>query len=112
MPHITSGFILIQRDEQSEEKNPVFYYSKLPPGIENKRVLLVDPMLATGGSATLAIEELIKAGVKEENIVFINLISCDDGINALFAKYPKISMVTAQVDPTLNDDRYIVPGLG
>lgn len=112
MPQIKTGFILIQRNESASEKDPIFYYSKLPTGIAESRVLLVDPMLATGGSVISAISELLKAGVKEENIVFINLISCAEGINAISSAHPNIKLVTAQIDPFLNEDRYIVPGLG
>lgn len=112
MPEISVGKILIQRDESTADKRPVFYYSKLPPDIASRRVLLVDPMIGTGGSCKAAIECLIKAGVPEEQIVFINLICCQEGVDAILAAYPKIKLVSAKKDPILNANKYLVPGLG
>jgi uracil phosphoribosyltransferase len=112
MPQITVGMVLIQRNESHPEKLPVYYYSKLPRDIAQRRVLLVDPMLATGGSAKTAIEALIRQGVKVENIVFVNLIACPEGINAVLEKYPGLKIVTGVVDPGMNGQKYIVPGLG
>ncbi len=69
-------------------------------------------MLATGGSAIKAIEVLIEAGVKEQNIVFLNIISCPEGIASLTAAYPKVIIVTAELDRCLNSRKYILPGTG
>ena len=69
-------------------------------------------MIATGGSVRVAIEELLKAGVKEENITFINLISYIGAIRPLLELYPKIKMITACIDPELTESKYIAPGLG
>ena len=78
LPGITIGKVLIQRDEQSEDKHPVLYYSKLPENLKNKqRVFILDPMLATGGSVNLCIHKIKEAGVSEDQITFINLISCE-----------------------------------
>ena len=66
MPSITVGKVLIQRDEESFEKKPIFYYSKFPPKIAEKTIFLVDPMLGTAGSVTCCIKELLKHGVKED----------------------------------------------
>ena len=104
------GKILIQRDE--ETALPSLFYSKLPHDIAERQVLLLDPMLATGGSAMMAIKVLKDAGVREENIIFVNLVACPEGVDNLFQKYPKIKMVTSFVDPVLNEMSYIVPGLG
>jgi uracil phosphoribosyltransferase len=112
MPGTPVGKILIQRDESSEDKHAVFYYAKLPPDIATRRVLLVDPMLGTGGSSKAAIATLIRSGVPEENIVFINLLGCTEGVNAVLSAYPKIKLVTAKVDPILNAKKYLVPGIG
>ena len=65
MPEIDVGQILLQRDETTKEKKPILYYTKLPKNIANKKILLFDPMIATGGSVVKAIEELIKVGVQE-----------------------------------------------
>mmetsp|Transcript_8929 Transcript_8929/g.11838 ORF Transcript_8929/g.11838 Transcript_8929/m.11838 type:complete len:219 (+) Transcript_8929:202-858(+) len=112
LPSVKVGKILIQRDESSEEKVPIVYYNKLPPDIASMDVLLVDPMLATGGSAISAVQILINAGVSEERIIFLNVISCPEGIEALLTAHPGIKIVTCVVDQGLNEDKYIVPGLG
>jgi uracil phosphoribosyltransferase len=112
LPDINIGKILIQRDESTEEKNPIFFYEKIPENSGNKKILLLDPMLGTGGSAKTAIEVLIKKGIKEENIIFLNLISCEFGIDILFKKFPKIKIITAKVDPELLPIKYLAPGIG
>jgi len=111
-PGITVGKILIQRDEESEEKLPKMYYQKYPPNIGARKVLLCDPMLATGGSAVMAIKSLVEAGVKESNIVFVNVIACPEGVARLAADCPAVKVVTGCIDPGLNENKYIVPGLG
>ena len=69
-------------------------------------------MLATGGSACGALKILIENGCKAENILFLNTVSCPEGLNTLNQKYPKLKILTAAVDSHLNQDKYIVPGLG
>lgn len=109
---ITCGKILIQRDESSEEKTANLYYSKLPSNVEQMNIILCDPMLATGSSAITAIQELVKHGVPTSNIIFANMITCPEGLKAMAKEYPEIKIVSACVDQCLNDDKYIVPGLG
>jgi len=110
---ISVGKILMQRDEEDELKRPKLFYSKLPEGIATcPSVLLVDPMLATGGSAILAIKVLLDAGVKEDNILFLVVVAAPEGIKAVHATYPGVKIVTAEIDEGLNGDKYIVPGLG
>ncbi|TPX56967.1 hypothetical protein PhCBS80983_g04156 [Powellomyces hirtus] len=104
------GKILIQRDE--ETAMPQLYYAKLPPDISKRFCLLLDPMLATGGSANKAIEVLLDHGVPEENILFVNLICAPEGIEKMLAVYPKIKIVTAEIDAGLDENKYIIPGLG
>ena len=111
VPNVLVGKILIQRDESDEQKRPVLLYSKVPQ-LKNKEVMLVDPMLATGGSACKAIQELIKQGASEENILFLNVVSCPEGLQRIAKEYPKVRIVTAAVDSHLNDQKYIVPGVG
>ena len=112
-PNIKVGKILLQRDEEHPEKIAKLYYSKFPQDIAKlKMVVLVDPMLATGGSALLAIKTLIDHGVKEEKIMFLNVVACPEGLDALQSTYPKIQIVTAAIDSHLNEDKFIVPGLG
>ena len=86
---ISVGKILCQRDESDPLKRAKLFYSKLPKNISKKQVLLVDPMLATGGSASLAIRELVKAGVQSQNIVFLNVVSCPAGLKRLEQDWPK-----------------------
>ena len=111
-PGVRIGKILIQRDESTPDKRPVLYYKKLPQDISECFVILVDPMLATAGSAKRAIAVLIEAGVKEENILFLNLVCCPEGIKNLFTAYPNLSVITGAVDSCLNEHMFIVPGLG
>lgn len=112
VPEIKVGSILLQRDESRDDKKPIFFFEKLPKDIENKRILLLDPMLGTGGSCSAAVEILKKKGVKEENIIFVNIISCVEGIDYITKLYPKMKIFTAKVDKDLLPNKYIAPGLG
>lgn len=112
VPEIKVGKILVQRDENTPEKKTIFFFDKLPPNIQEKKLFVLDPMLATGGSVSMCINKLIEKGAKEENIIFLNLISCPEGIEALFKQYPKIKIITAKVDPILLPIKYIAPGIG
>mgnify|MGYP006109739653 CR=1 FL=1 len=91
---------------------PVLMYSKLPPNMAGRSVLLVDPMLATGGSCVAAIKVLVEAGSAPKDIVFVNIVCCMEGLKALQEAYPEVRVVTSAVDPILNEKKYIVPGLG
>ncbi len=107
---IRIGKILIQRDEETAQ--PKLIYHKLPEDIAKRHVLLLDPMLATGGSVCKAIEVLKENGVTEEKIIFINLISAPEGITAFQNYAPEVKIITGFIDPELNDKAYIIPGLG
>ena len=104
--------ILIQRVEESEDKHPLFIYEKHPVVIEGKKIVLMDPMLASGGSCIKAIEIMLNHKIKEEDIMFINIISTPDGIEAVLNKFPKIKIITAKIDPILLQNKFISPGLG
>ncbi|KJX99159.1 uracil phosphoribosyltransferase like protein [Zymoseptoria brevis] len=104
------GKILIQRNEETSQ--PQLFYDKLPEDIKNRWVLLLDPMLATGGSALMAVDVLLSKGVPEERILFLNLIASPEGVQNFADKFPKVRVVTAFVDQGLNEKNYIVPGLG
>jgi uracil phosphoribosyltransferase len=108
IPDARVGHLGMYRDEKTFE--PVDYYSKIPNGVENAYVLVIDPMLATGGSACDAIAFLKKKGAK--NIRFICLIAAPEGIEKVSALFPDVSIVAAAVDEKLNEHRFIVPGLG
>ncbi|KAI8091117.1 uracil phosphoribosyltransferase-domain-containing protein [Gilbertella persicaria] len=104
------GKILIQRDEETHE--PKLYYSKLPKDISSRYVLLLDPMLATGGSAMQAVQVLLDNNVKEERIIFLNLIASPEGIDAFAQRFPKVKIVIGEIDSCLDDAKYIIPGCG
>lgn len=104
------GKILIQRDEATAEAK--LFYDKLPEDIADRWVLLLDPMLATGGSAIKAVEVLVSRGVPEERIIFLNLISAPEGVARFRKHFPKLRLVTAFIDKCLDEHNYIVPGLG
>eukprot|EP00505_MAST-04D_sp_SCG-Rhode-Island_P003944 Stramenopile-MAST_4_protein_3944 len=107
-----TGKILVQRDENNADKNAVFFYSKFPQDISTRQVLLCDPMLATGGSATTCIQKIVDAGVPQENIVFLTVVSCPQGILNVVKAFPKVKIITAAIDKELNHEKFIVPGLG
>lgn len=108
IPAARVGHLGMQRDEKTHK--PIPYYAKLPTGSENRKILLVDPMLATGGSAIMAIEHLRKMGIKD--ITFLNLVASPEGIEALLAADPDVHIYTCAIDERLNEDAYIIPGLG
>jgi len=113
IPDVHVGKILIQRNESSKQKEACLFYTKLPPGIEDMNILLCDPMLATGGSAKLAIETLVsKYKVRPNRIVFANMICCPEGLASMAETYPEVKIVTACIDDGLNKEKFIVPGLG
>ncbi|KAL3478154.1 uracil phosphoribosyltransferase-domain-containing protein [Aspergillus californicus] len=107
---LSFGKILIQRDETTSL--PTLYYSKFPPQIAIQKVLLLEPMLATGGSACAAINVLKEQGVPEENIIFVNILAAQRGIETVMAAYPSLNIVTAAVDRDLTPQNIISPGLG
>ncbi|WP_087148675.1 uracil phosphoribosyltransferase [Rhodohalobacter halophilus] len=108
IPDAKVGHLGMYRDEETH--NPVDYYSNLPEGLDNGLTLVVDPMLATGGSADDAIGFLKKQGAN--NIRFISLISAPEGLERILKKYPDVQIITAAVDEKLNEQAFIVPGLG
>ena len=108
IPSAKIGHIGLYRDPETHL--PVEYYCKLPDDIENRQVYVVDPMLATGGSAIAAIDFLKKRGCK--NIIMMNIIGCPEGVKAVQEAHPDVDMYIAALDERLNDHAYIVPGLG
>ncbi|KAJ1937778.1 Uracil phosphoribosyltransferase, synthesizes UMP from uracil [Linderina macrospora] len=104
------GKVLIQRDERTAL--PTLYYSKLPKDIADRWVLLLDPMLATGGSAIKCAEVLKEAGVKEDHILFINLICSPEGALHMLEKFPGLQIISAEVDEGMDERKFILPGLG
>ena len=108
VPAAKVGFIGMYRDESTLQ--PVEYFCKLPSDIAERDVLVLDPMLATGGSAIDAINQIKKRGAKR--IKFIGLIAAPEGLQALQEAHPDVAIYMAGLDDHLNEDGYIVPGLG
>lgn len=108
VPDAKVGHLGMYRDEATHK--PVDYYSNMPPGLKSSLVLVVDPMLATGGSAEDAISFVKKHGAT--NIRFISLISAPEGLKRITSKFPDVPVITASIDDHLNDDAFIIPGLG
>lgn len=109
VPAARVGHLGMYRNEETHE--PVPYYDKLPVDIAEREVLLLDPMLATGGSACAAVHYLRKAGVVG-TIRFLNIVAAPQGIETLIAQDPDVRIYTCAIDEGLNEAAYIVPGLG
>ena len=108
IPSAKVGHIGLYRDPETHQ--PVEYYCKLPEDIGNRQVFVVDPMLATGGSAIAAIDFLKKHGCR--NIIMMNIIGCPEGVKAVQDAHPDVDIYVAAIDEKLNEHAYIVPGLG
>ena len=107
-PTAKVGHIGLYRDEETLE--PKEYYCKLPEGIENMTAILLDPMLATGGSACAAIDFLKKRGVK--HIKLMNIIAAPQGVETVIKNHPDVKIYVSTLDECLNENGYILPGLG
>ena len=110
IPAARVGHIGLYRDPETHL--PVEYYCKLPEDIDTREVLLVDPMLATGGSASAAIEFLKKEGVPSSKISLLVIIAAPEGIQAVVDTDPQVNIYACAIDECLNEHAYIVPGLG
>lgn len=108
IPAAKVGHVGMYRDEKTLK--PVEYFVKLPSDISQRQLFVVDPMLATGGSAIMAMDMLKKRGAS--NIKFMCLVAAPEGVKALRDAHPDIDVYTAALDDHLNEDGYIVPGLG
>jgi len=108
IPSAKIGHIGLYRDPETHL--PVEYYCKLPEDIGNRQVFVVDPMLATGGSAVAAINFLKEHGCK--NIIMMNIIGCPEGVKAVQEAHPDVDLYLAALDEKLNEHAYIIPGLG
>ena len=108
VPSARIGHIGMYRDEVTHK--PVPYYCKLPQNLEERTCVILDPMLATGGSAIMAIDALKKRGAS--NMKFVCLVAAPEGVKALQDAHPDVDIYTASLDDRLNEHGYIVPGLG
>ena len=108
IPACRVGHIGLYRDPETHQ--PVEYYCKLPPDIQERELIVVDPMLATGGSSIAAIQFIKNRGCK--NIKLVCLVGCPEGIKAIQEAHPDVDVYIAAIDEKLNENKYIVPGLG
>lgn len=108
LPHARVGHVGLQRDERTAE--PSTYFSKLPESLDGSVVLLIDPMLATGGSALAAIDLIVRAGARD--IRLLSIVSAPEGIAAIEAAHPEVAIFTPVIDRQLNARKFILPGLG
>jgi uracil phosphoribosyltransferase len=108
IPHARVGHIGLQRDEITAIASQ--YYAKLPRGLENSVVLMIDPMLATGGSAAAALDLLIRAGARD--IRMICIVTAPEGVGLVERRHPGVRIYTPTIDRELNEHKFIVPGLG
>jgi len=108
IPTARVGFVGLYRDE--ETKLPVTYYERYPPQIKGGTCIIIDPMIATGGSTAAAIDQLKEHGA--DNIVVICIVTCPEGIKLVEEAHPDVPIYAAAIDTELNDKKYIVPGLG
>lgn len=104
------GFLGLKRDE--ETALPHLYYQNLPKTKPGQFYIILDPMIATGGSGSAAINILKSRGVPEEQMLYVGIVGAPDGIAALKEAAPKIRIICGEIDPELNSKKYIVPGLG
>ncbi len=108
VPTARVGFVGVYRDEKT--KAPITYYQRLPPQVRGGTCIVVDPMLATGGSTNATIDFLKKSGAT--TIIGICIVTCPEGVQAVDKLHPDVKIYTAAIDDRLDDNKYIVPGLG
>jgi len=108
VPSARVGFVGLYRDEVTKE--PVTYYQRLPDQTKRGLCILVDPMLATGGSTTAAIDILKQKGARK--IVVVCIVTCPEGLQRVEEAHPDVQIFAASIDERLDDNKYIVPGLG
>jgi uracil phosphoribosyltransferase len=108
VPTARVGFVGLYRDE--ETKQPVSYYERFPPQAKGGTCIIIDPMLATGGSTIAAIDRLKEFGAGE--IIVICIVTCREGLDLVEAAHPDVPVYTASIDDRLDENKYIVPGLG
>jgi uracil phosphoribosyltransferase len=108
VPTARVGFVGMYRDEDT--KQPVSYYQRLPPQTKGGLCIVIDPMLATGGSTVATIDVLKEAGAG--TVVVVCIVTCPEGLETVESAHPDVEIYTASIDDHLNDHKYIVPGLG
>ncbi len=109
-PDAKVGFLGVRRDE--ETALPQFYYKNLPQLNSSQFYIVLDPMIATGGSGSYAVEMLKKHGISDDKMLYVGMVGAPEGISSLKKEAPGMKIICAEVDRELNDKKYIVPGLG
>ena len=104
------GFVGLARDEETAQAH--WYYKKLPALSGKEYIIILEPMLATGGTALLVLEELKNSGADMNKIIFVSVVCAPEGIEKINAEFPSVKIITVGVDSHLNDKKFIVPGLG
>lgn len=110
LPEATIGVIGARRNEKTAE--PYLYYNNLPPITPDTYVIILDPMIATGGTGNMALSMLTEKGIPQSNILFCSMVSAPEGITRLQQQFPGVRHVTAVIDKELNPHKFIVPGIG
>lgn len=109
-PSALVGVVGYKRDEETAEAHK--YYENIPEIPADASVIVLDPMLATGGTLQLTLEEIKAKGVAEKNIIYVGIIGAEEGVQRIKTQFPEVKIVLAQTDAELNDQKFIVPGLG
>jgi len=109
-PDASIGVVGLRRDEKTAIAH--WYYENLPPLSKKEQVIILDPMIATGGTALETLKKLQEHGVPQEKILFVSMVCAPEGLEAIKAKFDQITIITAAVDDHLNAQKFIVPGLG
>ncbi|MFC1845530.1 uracil phosphoribosyltransferase [Candidatus Dependentiae bacterium] len=104
------GFVGLRRDEETAKAH--WYYENVPTPAADEYVIIIDPMLATGGTALEVLRKLKKYNVKENHIIFATVVCAPEGLEAVYKEFPNITIITVAVDDHLNAKKFIVPGLG
>lgn len=110
LPEASIGVIGVRRDETTAE--PYLYYKNLPPFTNNTYVIILDPMIATGGTGKMALSMLADLGIPQEHILFCSIICAPEGIERLKQHFPRVTYITTAIDKELNPHKFIVPGIG
>ena len=106
----TVGFVGLARDEETAQAH--WYYKKLPELTGQEYIIILEPMLATGGTALEVLQELKKSGANMKKVIFISIVCAPEGVEKINTEFPDVTIITVGVDSHLNDEKFIVPGLG
>lgn len=108
--HATVGVVGLKRDEETAQAH--WYYENIPPLTGNEQIIILDPMIATGGTGVETLRKLKEYGVTQNRILFVSIVCAPEGIEAIRSEFPDITIITVAIDSHLNAQKFIVPGLG